>query len=554
MKKRQRKREGEVLPLSRITSSYGIQWGPQSIKLVENVRALFCTGDITQVSCRYLTIDTTGCSCVVYSSSDRPQGGIFTSPNFPKRYPPNIDCLLYTFIGHPDEIIALTFHQFNIRRIWPEYEMNYRYEIIEIVLVHEGIPNEISRFAKNSAPGFLRHSNTILRASEVTLCKDRQKKSFMPRTRAILPQARAFAFVDVKSHDSKGYPLAPHGRIACNGTPDCTTLFPRHSVAVTCQPDCSNRNARRGTHETQYTSSATPVALYSLRCANPFRVIPLCHLVSRIPGHRADTWRDPREFDEDQLAPDPNRAHRNFRSRDRTTVEVRRLVCEVTWRWISEVMREQEGRERKGETGRGSWRMEEVLVDGVGGRCSSEVDLPRVARPRPVHRESNIKPPMEMGPINMARSRSSRMAIVYSVPQLISSAWLRNFTQRAVVNGLSWHGIWRYERLRDEQGGLASRCRTEMRGHSGRRGNLEFALLSEQEVGLDPDENFALWSRYRNIFVPLFVKGHHYLKLLRGFLDSPKRLNFGESRRLIRLKRIRVLLLVMTSKILEMMH
>lgn len=61
-----------------------------------------------------------GCSCVVYSSSDRPQGGIFTSPNFPKRYPPNIDCLLYTFIGHPDEIIALTFHQFNIRRIWPE--------------------------------------------------------------------------------------------------------------------------------------------------------------------------------------------------------------------------------------------------------------------------------------------------------------------------------------------------------------------------------------------------------------------------------------------------
>ncbi|XP_050449029.1 suppressor of lurcher protein 1 isoform X2 [Cataglyphis hispanica] len=60
-----------------------------------------------------------GCSCVVYSSSERPQGGTFTSPNFPRRYPPNIDCLLYTFIGHPDEIIALTFHHFNIRRIWP---------------------------------------------------------------------------------------------------------------------------------------------------------------------------------------------------------------------------------------------------------------------------------------------------------------------------------------------------------------------------------------------------------------------------------------------------
>lgn len=62
----------------------------------------------------------TGCSCVVYSSSDRPQGGTFTSPDYPKRYPPNIDCLLYTFIGHPDEIVVLRFHHFNIRRIWPE--------------------------------------------------------------------------------------------------------------------------------------------------------------------------------------------------------------------------------------------------------------------------------------------------------------------------------------------------------------------------------------------------------------------------------------------------
>ncbi|XP_032670926.1 suppressor of lurcher protein 1-like [Odontomachus brunneus] len=57
-----------------------------------------------------------GCSCVVYSSSDRPQGGTFISPDFPRRYPANIDCLLYTFVSHPDEIIVLTFDQFNIRR------------------------------------------------------------------------------------------------------------------------------------------------------------------------------------------------------------------------------------------------------------------------------------------------------------------------------------------------------------------------------------------------------------------------------------------------------
>nr|XP_003705340.2 PREDICTED: dorsal-ventral patterning protein tolloid-like [Megachile rotundata] len=61
-----------------------------------------------------------GCSCVVYSSSDRPQGGTFTSPYYPKRYPSNIDCLLYTFIGQPDEIVKLTFHHFNIRRVRPD--------------------------------------------------------------------------------------------------------------------------------------------------------------------------------------------------------------------------------------------------------------------------------------------------------------------------------------------------------------------------------------------------------------------------------------------------
>ncbi|XP_076547190.1 sol1 isoform X1 [Osmia lignaria lignaria] len=61
-----------------------------------------------------------GCSCVVYSSSDRPQGGTFTTPYYPKRYPSNIDCLLYTFIGQPDEIVKLTFHHFNIRRVRPD--------------------------------------------------------------------------------------------------------------------------------------------------------------------------------------------------------------------------------------------------------------------------------------------------------------------------------------------------------------------------------------------------------------------------------------------------
>ncbi|KAI4484208.1 hypothetical protein M0804_007664 [Polistes exclamans] len=63
---------------------------------------------------------TACCKCVKYSSTDRPLGGTFMTPYFPRRYPPSIDCLLYTFTGHPDEIVELTFHQFNIHRVRSE--------------------------------------------------------------------------------------------------------------------------------------------------------------------------------------------------------------------------------------------------------------------------------------------------------------------------------------------------------------------------------------------------------------------------------------------------
>ncbi|KAI4493365.1 hypothetical protein M0802_009425 [Mischocyttarus mexicanus] len=62
-----------------------------------------------------------GCKCVKYSSADRPLGGTFMTPYFPRRYPPSIDCLLYTFIGQPNEIVKLNFHHFNIHRVRSDY-------------------------------------------------------------------------------------------------------------------------------------------------------------------------------------------------------------------------------------------------------------------------------------------------------------------------------------------------------------------------------------------------------------------------------------------------
>ncbi|KAK3770903.1 hypothetical protein RRG08_036502 [Elysia crispata] len=54
------------------------------------------------------------CDCVVYQSHGGNQGR-FNSPDFPTPYPPNKNCILYTFIGEPEEIIKLEFIEFNFK-------------------------------------------------------------------------------------------------------------------------------------------------------------------------------------------------------------------------------------------------------------------------------------------------------------------------------------------------------------------------------------------------------------------------------------------------------
>ncbi|BFZ25077.1 hypothetical protein BsWGS_28115 [Bradybaena similaris] len=54
------------------------------------------------------------CDCVVYQSYGL-SSGRFTSPNFPQSYPPNINCILYTFIGDATEIVELTFIEFDLK-------------------------------------------------------------------------------------------------------------------------------------------------------------------------------------------------------------------------------------------------------------------------------------------------------------------------------------------------------------------------------------------------------------------------------------------------------
>lgn len=130
------------------------------------------------------------------------------------------------------------------------------------------------------------------------------------------------------------------------------------------------RNARRDTTRSR--------CIYSFAAVNPF-----FHFQ---PGYRAVSGGCPRKFDEQQrITPDPNRIPKfPFKgSPSHGRLKFRRLVCEVTWCGLAKSCgnrkEERWKREREraeGRTGRGSSRMEQVMVDGKGGRCSSEGTSP----------------------------------------------------------------------------------------------------------------------------------------------------------------------------------
>ncbi|KAF9791805.1 hypothetical protein SFRURICE_020204 [Spodoptera frugiperda] len=65
-----------------------------------------------------------GCSCIRYTSTYGKERGTFSSPDYPRPYPPRIDCLLYTFVAAPHEIVELVFTDFDIFK--GHLERNYQ--------------------------------------------------------------------------------------------------------------------------------------------------------------------------------------------------------------------------------------------------------------------------------------------------------------------------------------------------------------------------------------------------------------------------------------------
>ncbi|KAJ9600342.1 hypothetical protein L9F63_009355, partial [Diploptera punctata] len=56
------------------------------------------------------------CECLLFSATYGKEYGTFSSPDYPHPYQENINCLLYTFIASRDEIIEITFKDFDVQK------------------------------------------------------------------------------------------------------------------------------------------------------------------------------------------------------------------------------------------------------------------------------------------------------------------------------------------------------------------------------------------------------------------------------------------------------
>ncbi|XP_071438728.1 suppressor of lurcher protein 1 [Hetaerina americana] len=57
-----------------------------------------------------------GCECLLFSGSRGKDRGVFTSPDYPNPYEEGIDCILYTFVARRDQIVQLTFRDFDVQK------------------------------------------------------------------------------------------------------------------------------------------------------------------------------------------------------------------------------------------------------------------------------------------------------------------------------------------------------------------------------------------------------------------------------------------------------
>lgn len=56
------------------------------------------------------------CECITFLDTYGKEFGVFTSPNWPTPYEENIKCLVYHFSGKPNQIVEISFDEFDVQR------------------------------------------------------------------------------------------------------------------------------------------------------------------------------------------------------------------------------------------------------------------------------------------------------------------------------------------------------------------------------------------------------------------------------------------------------
>ncbi|KAF4521638.1 hypothetical protein B566_EDAN006680 [Ephemera danica] len=66
------------------------------------------------------------CECIQFTSTFGKPAGVFSSPDFPRSYEDNIECLLYSFVARRDQIVEITFREFDVQKTHLEGTLCWR--------------------------------------------------------------------------------------------------------------------------------------------------------------------------------------------------------------------------------------------------------------------------------------------------------------------------------------------------------------------------------------------------------------------------------------------
>ncbi|XP_049855573.1 suppressor of lurcher protein 1-like [Schistocerca gregaria] len=70
-----------------------------------------------------------GCECLLFTSTFGKEFGVFSSPDYPRPYPSDVDCLLYSFVGGSYDIVHITFVDFDVQKTHLDCSLGDRVEV-----------------------------------------------------------------------------------------------------------------------------------------------------------------------------------------------------------------------------------------------------------------------------------------------------------------------------------------------------------------------------------------------------------------------------------------